>query len=452
MGDGSFPNKRPSVPPDEAPPQEASAGARVIDFPKEEMANANQGLTTPVPAGTWADEDADAESDVDRLLRPAGVGAWTGGGEVVAFPQQPGTHRRPTPRSEEPTEGEPDAEPPAAEPPEAQVLDDDLGEPQGVDDDDAATSELGVTGAGEAGVEAKIVELRQSTEVSGTQITQAATEPWEEAAERPKFLASELLARDWTPAAPLRRTLRWGAIVVGTLGVVGMLTLGALAPEALGLTVLFALCAATGVAPLSPAARGSALALVGAAGAVAVGYLGHVTAQPAGTPLLIGCITLTASGLFFRAAHNRSRLARVLVAVGLLATAGWLVLTGGIDAVVVQSLEWQAWIQPSSRVLLGLIAVLTMLTFLDPSSHGGAWVAGFSLLAWLAIDAAGGGLLAVFPVRSAALDLADAEWTVRAALPLFAAIAAGGLCQVWVMLSASTRRSKPAASQTQTQL
>jgi len=379
--DGSFPHTRPSAPPDEP----ESEGARVIEFPSEDVLTP---APDPVPAGTWADEDSERASEVDRLLRPAGVEEW-GGGEVVEFPRQPATRRR------KKADGGASA-PEQAEQQEAQA---------------------------------------PLSDQSGTVPTHAPTETGEAEPERPKFLASELLKRDWTPTHPLRRTLRWGAIVLGVLGAIGTPTLGELAPNALGLGLLFALCAAAGIAPLSPNVRGATLATVGTLGAVCVGWMSASTSQRSGTALLIACVTLTASALFFRAAHNRSTLARVLVGVGLVATAGWLVLTGGLDELVVQTLEWQSWIEPVSRVALCMIAVLTLLTFLDPSGSGGAWTAGYALLVWLALDAAGGLSLAVLPVRGEALDPQAAGWMLRAALPLFAALAAGGLCQVWVLLA-----------------
>lgn len=375
-GDGSFPHQRPTSPdePDE-PPEAEPEGARVFEFPSEELPT-----SPPVPAGTWADESTERTSSVDRLLKPAGVADWKGGGEVVEFPRQSVTRRR-------------RKSPPPLEP--------------------------------------------APEDVSGTQAVHAPTETGAEVEEpvRPKFLASELLERDWTPPHPLRRTLRTGAAILGGLGAVGAPVVGGLSVESLGLGVLFALCAAAGLAPLAPSARGVALAALGAGGAAWVAWLSHVAASSAGTGLLVGCVVLTTSALFFRAAHNRSRLARALVSVGLLATAVWLGLTGGVDALVVESLEWQAWVGPSSRLLLAAIAVLSLLTFLDPSAPGGAWVAGFALLAWLVVATGGELLLMLIPTRGEALDPGAVGWTARAALPAFAAVAAGGLSQVWVTLS-----------------
>jgi len=216
--------------------------------------------------------------------------------------------------------------------------------------------------------------------------------------------------------------------------------LGGLAPEAVGLATLFALCAVAGLAPISPESRGGALALIGVAGLTWIGWLQAMESHS--MPLLIGCITLTASALFFRAAHPVSRFARVLVGVGLFATAAWIFLTGGIDALVVESLAWQAWVGPISRFALGLVTLLALVSFLDPSEHGGSWIAGFALLAWLALDVGGNVLVAAFPARGAG-SLEPGSWIPPAALPLFSAVAAGGLCQMWVMTSRRTASRAP---------
>jgi hypothetical protein len=215
------------------------------------------------------------------------------------------------------------------------------------------------------------------------------------------------------------------------------LGLGGLEGISFGIAALFALCATAGVVPLTPQLRGAALATVGAAGAGWVGWQLAVAGDSLAAPLLVLCATLSASALYFRAAHRTSKLARVLAGLGLFATAGWLVLTGGLDSMVVESLSWQAWIEPVLHTLLGLLVALTILSFLDPTGHGGAWVAGSAFLVWLALDAVGTMAVMAWPERAPAggIDWSAGPWIALASLPLFCAVAAGGLCQVWVMLS-----------------
>ncbi|MEQ8459740.1 MAG: hypothetical protein RLO52_05830 [Sandaracinaceae bacterium] len=367
MSDGSFPHKQPQPDVPEPPPKEERVGARVLDFPTEEVTG-----NSIVPAGTWADDAADGAPDAstDRLLRPAGGDAP--GGEVVEFPRSASTAKR---------------------------------------------------------------RRVQAPDVSGTQPTQLPRKrDDEETVQRPRFLASELLRQEWWPRTPLERTNRWGAVAVGAGGLVGVFAMGGLAGNAIGLAALFFLCAAVGLAPVEARVRGAILAVVGAAGA---GWVAWMSAQGDGgaTPLLVACTVLGASSLFFRAAHRKSRLARILVGVGLAAAAAWLFFTGGVDGFVVETMDWQSWVGPTTRLMLVVVLVTAVLSFLDPTGHGGAWIAGFAFLVWLALHSAGAMVVAAFPGRAfAELDWTDARWVATLALPFFCAVAASGLCQVWAML------------------
>lgn len=407
--DGSFPHKRPDH--DPRPPGDREGG-RVLDFPTDEVSSPGAAAASDsvVPAGLWADDGAagDAAESTERLLRPASERDAAEGkeelGQLVAFPQPAGTHKRRRPQAPAPgpsTKSQP------------RLLD-----------------------------------------ASGTQPTQApepAAAVEAEEVPRPKFLASELLKQDWFPREPLSRTLRWGSLGVGVLGAGVALGLGGVRGEALGIGALFLLCAICGAVPVRAPVRGAALAVVGAAGAGWVSWMLTAAGDTVATPLLVACATLSASGLFFRAAHRTSTLARVLAGVGLVATLGWLLLTGGVDALVVESAAWQSWVDPLSRVLLGLITLLAVLSFLDPTGHGGAWVAGSAFLGWLVLGSLGALALAVWPLRGGAhgLDWGSSKLIALAALPLFSAVAASGLCQVWVLVSGRgrpLRRSEAAAA------
>lgn len=372
-GEGSFPHQPPEPDDVESSGIAPTKAGNVVELPVQEASKSSE---SEAPVGTWADEPP-GDEDVERLLRPAGTGQWQGG-EVVEFPSPTSTQRRRRPEFAR-----------------------------------------------------KSAEARARKQ-SGTQPAQPpAEEPTEE--DRPKYLASELLQRDWFPKTPLRRTLRWGSVVLGVLGVGTTFALGGLDGNAFGLVALFALCAVAGVVPLEAELRGAALGLIGASGA---GWLGYLSAAEGGaTPLLIACITLTVAALLFRAEHRKSRMARVLVGVGLTAIAGYLVLTGGLDGMIVQSLAWQSWVVPASRLVLAAAVLLGALTFLDPHGHGGAWLLGGSLLGWLALDACGSLLVATWPLRAPATELTHERLLVMGALPIFAMVTAGGLCQLLAYVS-----------------
>lgn len=375
-GEGSFPHQPPEPDDVESSGVEPTEGGRVLEFPSEADAS-EKASSSEAPVGTWADEPP-GDEDVERLLRPAGTGSWQGA-EVVEFPSPTSTQRRRRPEF------------------------------------------------------ARRSAEARAREQTGTQRTRPSDEPGEE--DRPRYLASELLQKEWFPRAPLRRTLRWGSVALGVLGVGTTFALGGLDGNAFGLVALFALCAVAGVVPLEAELRGAALGLIGASGAGWLGYLSSADGAGAATPLLIACVTLTVAALLFRAAHKTSKLARVLVGVGLVAVAGYLVLTGGVDAMVVESMAWQSWVVPVSRFLLIATVLLGALTFLDPTGHGGAWILGGSLLGWLALDACGSLLVATWPVRAPAAELTPERLLVMGALPIFAAVTAGGLCQLLAFVS-----------------
>lgn len=251
---------------------------------------------------------------------------------------------------------------------------------------------------------------------------------------RPTYLASELLRQDWYPRTPLCRTLRWGALALGIAGSAGTIAFGGTAFGPLVLAAILGTCALAGAVPFTPQQRGVALAALGLAGAAFAGWV-RMAHDPA-APLLAFSVTLTASALFFRAAHRTSRLARILVGIGLATVTSWLVLTGGLEALMVETFAWQDVVGPIVRVVLGLALVCGVLTFLDPSGHGGAWVVGAALVGWFGLEVAATLATAVWPAHgTSSANIGSEAWIASFAHPFLAALAAGGLCQVWVLLS-----------------
>lgn len=289
---------------------------------------------------------------------------------------------------------------------------------------------------------------REPSGAHKAQTPKAITPPAEPAPERPRFLASELLRQDWYPRAPLSRSIRWGALALGAAGAAAVIALGATSTSALTIAGLLGACALLGAVPLRPQIRGVGLALIAVAGtALAASMRVGGDVEPA-APLLVGCVTLSASALFFRAAHRTARFARALVGIGLAATAAWLVLTGGLEALVVESLAWHHWIFPSLRLLLGLLVVSSLLTFLDPTGDGGAWVAGGGFLVWLGLETIASIAVGVWADGGSGVSLGDPAWIARLVFPVLAALAAGGLCQVWVLVSRAPNGKREAPSRT----
>jgi hypothetical protein len=377
--DTSLP-RRPEQGPSSDPEPEPAPGARVLDFPSEEVSSPGK----PVPAGTWAtpDQPADASQSTERPLRRTRREGDVA--QVVKFPKQPVTQRRR--RVEAPRDAEPPAPPSYEEPTAAPMEETDL--------------DFSV----------------------------------------PKYLASELLKVDWHPREPLKRTTRWTAVILGSLTAVAALALGGLERMPLVLAGIGAGCAVAGALPMPARVRGILLALLAVSGAAIAGWLRMVEGLDPSSAIVGGCVTLSAGALFFRAEHRLSKLARGMVAVGLASLTGWLALTGGVEALIVDGLDWQEWVAPALRALLGLIVLASMLSFLDPSGRGGAAIAGAALLVWLALEGAARVALASWPVRGGgSVDLSQPDQLATLMLPLLAAIAAGGLCQLAVMFSRPSR-------------
>jgi hypothetical protein len=106
---------------------------------------------------------------------------------------------------------------------------------------------------------------------------------------------------------------------------------------------------------------------------------------------------------------------------------------------VVESFAWQDAAGPLARVVLGLALMGSVLTFLDPTGHGGAFIAGAALLGAFGVDALVTMAIAAWPERGDS-TLGVEGWVATFAYPFLAAIAAGGLCQVWVLVSRALNR------------
>lgn len=257
---------------------------------------------------------------------------------------------------------------------------------------------------------------------------------------KPKYLASELLRFDWYPVQPLRRTGRLASVFLGTVGAIVIFAVAGTSLAGGIFAVLLAASAGAGAVPWSPRARSIALASLCALGmGSAVWFRGPGDAEG----LLWVATTLASSVLFYRAAHRRSRVARGLVTLGLVALAGWIVSSGGLAEAVVQDWDWSHWVQPISRLGLGLTLLGCALTFLDPTGEGGAYVGGGILIGW---TAARGAALGIVDVSSGTFS--DATLSLLIA-PVFVALGAITFAQLMARAGAWRRkRAQPAALRT----
>ncbi|WP_236604326.1 hypothetical protein [Sandaracinus amylolyticus] len=243
----------------------------------------------------------------------------------------------------------------------------------------------------------------------------------------PQWLASELL-RERPAAEPMAWTSRALALVAGAGVVTAAMTLGAGETIHLGLAGLGAAMGLAAIAPLRFAMRAGAFAVLASVGLVVATM---ARSGPDGVEGLATMgTTLLAAAQLLRWQNRGSRFARVAMGVGIAVSASWLILDGGLDAMVVRSSDVVAWLGPAVRALMLVVLALSLLGFVDDSSDSGCRVWPWVVLGWSALD----GIVS---------SVAGPAWSAvgAATTPLFAAVAAVGWMQVWATTPGLGRES-----------
>ena len=264
-------------------------------------------------------------------------------------------------------------------------------------------------------------------------------------AARPPVLASEALKRDLTPSAPAPQLARRGAVIVGTLGATQALLWSGAHGIALPLAGAFAALVALGLSPMAYAARASAIATV-AGSALGVAAFVETTATGRFEPLVLATgVTVLSAALLFRAWHRASWLARALAAFGIAVCAGYLAMSEALRHLPIVDPSWQAWLPQLLQLLLMLLLFLSLLAFMDARSTGGCDAWAFCLLGWYVIFRAVETLSWRFPAASAPIDATSTKLVAQAiehgalhaAIPLFTAMFALSLAQLWASRAAA---------------
>ena len=197
---------------------------------------------------------------------------------------------------------------------------------------------------------------------------------------RPPLLASELLAEDLAPTHPYQTSSRslYAATGVAAFAILGLggwsFTLAMVALFVLGVGVAAAL-------PLTYRTRSLACLVLGLGGLVT-----SIT-SPGGPGLLVGlasgATTLLSAGLFLRHAHRAALSGRLLVLVGIVAGAAWLALSSRDQPLHTVGTEWHSWAPAALKVLFFVVGLLSLLAFMDSSTHAGCAVWGALALLWI---------------------------------------------------------------------
>jgi len=196
----------------------------------------------------------------------------------------------------------------------------------------------------------------------------------------PPILASDLLREQMRPSSPGEKALRIASVVLSALGALGVLIIGGLHPLTFVALALLIMTVTLALAPMSYRARATAIF---SAGAVATGVaLWQQTLRgiaPEGVILASATILLSGS-LLFRAYYRGARLARVAVTLGVLALGAWFFASGGHESLVMLDGHWQSWAPAVTHLSFGLLALLSLMAFMDSSTRGGSHVWGVAVL------------------------------------------------------------------------
>ena len=196
----------------------------------------------------------------------------------------------------------------------------------------------------------------------------------------PPILASDLLREQMRPSSPGQNALRRTAVALTAVGALGVLLTGGVHPltfVALALLITMAILALT---PMSYRGRAIGLFLVGSiATGVALWQQILQGIAPEGV-ILAGATILLTGSLLFRAYYRGARPARVAVTFGVLALGAWFFVSGGHESLVTLEGDWQSWAPASTHMTFGLLALLSLMAFMDNSTRGGSHVWAVALL------------------------------------------------------------------------
>ena len=250
---------------------------------------------------------------------------------------------------------------------------------------------------------------------------------------RPPVLASEALQRDLTPAEPAPRLLRFWSPVLGLLGVAATWLLthghGVGAP----LCGAFAALALLGIPRMPYTARAGAVATVAATGLAVVLWtdVGHV--ESGNMLVLTLTVNVLAAGLFFRAWHRASGLARVMVALGIVLGLSFLWMSEVFTQLTMVDTAWQSWAPRLVAFPFAILLMLSLLSFMNARTTAGATAWATFVLLWYGLHATVKVLQAVWPKHAEQPDFARVGPETLLAwgsAPIFSALLALSIAQL----------------------
>ena len=201
----------------------------------------------------------------------------------------------------------------------------------------------------------------------------------------PPILASDLLREQMRPSSPGETELRIGTLALCAIAGGVAVWAGGTHPltlVSLALLLCMAILAAT---PMSYRGRAIGLVLLGSA-ATGVSLWQQQLAGIASEGAILAIATILLSGgLLFRAYYRGAMWSRAAVAVGVAALVAWFIVSGGHQSLVALEGHWQSWAPAITQMALGLLALLSLMAFMDSSTRGGTHVWAAALLFFYAV-------------------------------------------------------------------
>jgi len=201
----------------------------------------------------------------------------------------------------------------------------------------------------------------------------------------PPILASDLLREQMRPSSPGGTSLRIATVGLCSAGGIGALLVGGTHPLTLVAIALMVTMVTLALTPMSYRGRAIGLMLMGSvATGVALWQQAIHGIAPEGI-ILAGATILLSGSLLFRAYYRGATLSRVAVAIGVVALGAWFILSRGHESLVALEGNWQSWAPAATHMVFGLLAMLSLMAFMDSSTRGGAHVWAAALLVLYAV-------------------------------------------------------------------
>jgi hypothetical protein len=257
------------------------------------------------------------------------------------------------------------------------------------------------------------------------------------AAQRPPFLASEILREDLAPLEPGKRALTLATQFSGAAGLVGTLLVGYKSPLGLACAAICIAIVVLGRLRMEYTTRAAAVALLSGTALTAT-VLGRLSlgASP-DDPMLAAACALLPGALLFRAWYRAAQAARVMVSASLVFAIAWAAMTSH-RGLLTLGFTWQSWLPALAWYLFCILCLLSLLAFMGDETTGGCGVWGLGLSVWFALFAS---LRASMEAQTFSESTRDAAAALGLAEAAFAAPLATTLAQLYARAMPSRRRA-----------